>query len=161
MTSCTSDSFTITELHESEQNIIHIDYVNLVGQDTDPVSFTCQGWKNPILRGEQSGFVLKTLDSGEYQIDEAENFSFDGSNLKKAPMGMDQIQYTSFVGLSGSLDGLKFSFKSGVNIQSESGCFVKFTVPLSVDFTGKSLDTIKASGMFVDSEGYEQTISFD
>ena len=66
VTSCSSPSFTTTRIDESEYNILHIDYTDLIGENTDTVTITCLGWKNPILREELPGFMLKTLDSGEY-----------------------------------------------------------------------------------------------
>lgn len=99
--------------------------------------------------------MLKTFDSGDYEIDEAEDFSFDGSSLKKVPISMPSINYTTFMTLSGDLYGIDLSFKSSLNIEANKGCFAKFTVPISVDFSGKDFQTIQSSGMLVDGDGNE------
>ena len=74
---------------------------------------------------------------------------------------MNQIEFTSYVSLSGSLDGFTLNFKSGVNIESKNGCFIKFTFPISFDFTGKSFESVTISGMLVDSDGNEQNLTQD
>lgn len=58
--------------------------------------------------------------------------------------------------LSGGIYGAEAKFKSSLNVESNNGCYVKLTVPILVDFTGKDFETIKSSGMLVDSDGNEQ-----
>lgn len=86
----------------------------------------------------------------------AEGFAYDGTILKKVKIDYSDILYSSYFSLSGtSLYGLTLEFDSGLDIQSNDGCFVNYNFPASLGISETVIETIKATNMFVDADGNE------
>lgn len=153
VTSCTSPSFTTTDISDTDEDHLFIKYTDLIGSNTQKITITCTNWRNPILPETVSGFTIKTLDAQKYTIDEAENFSFDGTALQSLSIERTDITYSTYMSLTGSLYGVSIEFQSPLDMQSGDGCYVKYNFPKTLDYQNIVFESIEGTNMFVDTDG--------
>jgi hypothetical protein len=91
-------------------------YEGLIGDNTASVTIQCNNWKNPVLPEIVTGFVIKTYDASNYEIDESEDFSYDGTILSEVSIDMSQITFSTFTQLSGGLYGIIVDFETSLDV---------------------------------------------
>lgn len=160
---CTSDAFESLEIEEFEdsESVLLLKYTSCNAGMCDPdtkVKISCTNWRNPNLAIITPGYSLITFNSdGENPQDYSSQFTFDGSNLQPEQIedSSFEVELTDF--FPNEVTDYKITFETPNHIDSDAGCFVKYTFPEEIDISQVDLKNIRGSDMLVDREGAVHT----
>ena len=115
-----------------------IGYDNLVAgkrDGTQEIRIICQGFKNPIYRGQFAFFALNLFDNEPFPnfIASSVPFNFDSSNLEPAIIPSDAISITPTIFKIAEYSVWNFLL-SDFPIPLEQECFVEIYIPPDLAF---------------------------
>lgn len=71
-----------------------IKYAALTGTKTDPITITCNYWRNPITPEKYTGFTIQTFDKNDFLMDITSSFEFDASTYTPYTIADSEVTYT-------------------------------------------------------------------
>jgi hypothetical protein len=122
------------------------------GANTDAITITCTGWKNPIYQGTVTGFTVIVKDSHQHYIETSAEFSLDTSSYSPYPIPSTDISLTLATSLTRESGLYTLSFTAPVPMVSADttntfnlvgGCYIKITMPR--EYT--SMTTLAVTGI--------------
>ena len=99
------------------------------------------------------GFTILTLDQhGDHPVDYSSEFSLDGTGLTYSAIDAATFAYDIDIVFPSELSTYKLTFDTE-QIDSNGGCYVKYTFPAEIDISEVEVNSITGTGLLVDQDG--------
>ena len=96
----------------------------------DPIEIICNNWRNPAMREVVTGFSVLTFDINRSPIDySGDLFQIDATQFEEMKVDGSLIGLHLSHHHANELSEYKIYFDAGLPIDSNGGCFVKYTFP--------------------------------
>jgi hypothetical protein len=156
---CASDDFTSIDISKSNNDILYVEYTEALTADL-PITITCTNYRNPTVPEVIGGFSILTYDKNlDDPRDFSSDFSLDASSLSATAINDDTFSYELGVSFPSELTEYALTFETPNQIDSDKGCYVKYTFPDEIDISSIDKTNIQGSGMFVDDGGAIHTFT--
>ena len=100
------------------------------------VVISCTNWRNPNRAVMVPGFSILTFDKhGDHPLDFSTTFALDGTGLQFAQIEDSSLIVDIVESFPNELTQYKITFETPNHIDSDAGCFVKYTFPPELDIS--------------------------